>query len=101
MPMDAMSMTMILQLNPPSYATRRRTISLTPRVAVVLGRRSSQTGGSPMDASDDRFALLEERLRRTQIAFVSLLVLVIVVACVSHSAAASHMNTILRVRGIV
>ena len=52
-----------------------------------------------MNTADDRFVLVEKRLKRTQIAFVSLLVLVIVVTWVNHSAAASQ--SVLRVRGIV
>ena len=52
-----------------------------------------------MNASDVQFALLEKRLKRTQMAFVSLLVLVIVMTWVSHSAAASQ--NVLHVRGIV
>ena len=41
-----------------------------------------------MNTADDRFVLVEKRLKRTQIAFVSLLVLVIVVTWVTHSAVA-------------
>jgi len=55
-----------------------------------------------MNASEDRFTLLERRLRRMQVAFVTLLALVTVAAFANHSVAASRTdNTVLHVRGIV